>query len=116
MVIKIIVIFMALLNGLWMILDGFHVVLTGKYFGPEKPGPWSNILSLIGIDPYKFGVPFIIFGILWLTGIMGLNFHQQWAWILCILISILTLWYIPLGTLFSIIFLILVLAFKKNFV
>jgi hypothetical protein len=68
------------------------------------------------MDPYKFGVPFIILGVLWLIGITGLKFHQQWAWILCLIVSILTLWYIPIGTLFSIIFLLLIIAFKKSFV
>ena len=29
----------AALIGGWMLFDGLYVLVRGKYFGPEKPGP-----------------------------------------------------------------------------
>ena len=63
MIIRSIFTLIALLAGGWMIFDGVHVLLTGKYVGPEKPGVWSNVVSAVGIDPFSMGVSFIIFGI-----------------------------------------------------
>src|SRR4051812_37681062 len=38
-----------LLAGGWMVFDGIHVLLRGKYFGPDKPGPWSHLFTALGI-------------------------------------------------------------------
>jgi hypothetical protein len=43
MTVQIILIVLAFANGVFMAIDGFHVMIKGKYIGPEKPGPWANI-------------------------------------------------------------------------
>jgi len=97
-----------------MLLDGFYVFFKGKYIGPEKPGPWANLFYILKIDVYKLGPLFIIFGLLWLTWIFALWTNQSWTLIFGIIISILTLWYLPIGTLFSIIILIVLLTAKTK--
>jgi hypothetical protein len=110
---KILITICGLLNGLYMLIDGIHVMIKGKYIGPEKPGPWAGIFSKFDINVFKLGPVFIGFGILWLLWIYALWSSQPWANIFGIIISILTLWYLPVGTLLSVIIL-LVLIFRST--
>ncbi len=112
MVKKIIIVLIALLNGGWMIFDGIHVLLKGKYFGPETPGPWSNIISSIGINPFKFGIPFIILGLLWIIFLTTILLHVSWGWYGALITAIATLWYLPVGTILSIIYIVLLIVFR----
>src|SRR5688500_10986928 len=98
---KIMMLLIAILVGGWMIFDGVHVLFTGKYFGPEKPGPWSSLVTAIGLDPFRLGVPFVIFGILWLAFAACILLGQSWAWFAALITAVLTLWYLPVGTVLS---------------
>lgn len=110
---KILITVLAFLNGGYMLLDGVFVLIKGKYIGPEKPGPWASIFYKLNVDVFKLGPLFILFGLLWLTWLYGLLTNQSWAYWFGLLVSILTLWYLPIGTLFSII-IILTLLFGKQ--
>ena len=94
-----------------MLLDGLFVMIKGKYIGPEKPGPWANIFYKLNIDVFKLGPLFILFGLAWLTWLYALWTNQNWAYIAGIFISVLTLWYLPVGTLFSLIILTILIFF-----
>ena len=96
-----------------MLIDGIYVMMKGKYIGPPKPGPWAEIFYKFNIDVFKLGPLFIIFGILWLAWLISLWTNQSWTFGLGIMISLLTLWYLPVGTLFSIIIL-LILVFSRQ--
>ena len=96
-----------------MLLDGIYVMLKGKYIGPEKPGPWANLFYKLKIDVFALGPLFIAFGLVWLFWLYCLWTNQNWAHVFGIVISILTFWYLPVGTIFSIIIL-LVLVFAKQ--
>ena len=109
---KILITILGLLNGIYMLLDGIYVMIKGKYIGPEKPGPWANLFYKLNTDVFKLGPLFIIFGIMWLAFLYGLWTNQTWTYTFGIIISILTLWYLPVGTLLSVIVL-LVLIFAK---
>ena len=110
---KILITILGFLNGGYMLLDGIYVMLKGRYIGPEKPGPWSNIFYSFNVDVFKLGPLFIAFGLLWLIWLYSLWTNQSWSYIFGIVMSILTLWYLPVGTIFSIIIL-LVLIFGKS--
>ncbi len=111
---KILITILGIINGGFMLIDGIYVLINGKYIGPEKPGPWANIFSKLEIDVFKLGPLFITFGILWLIWVFGLWTNQSWTYIFGFLISILTLWYLPVGTFFSIIVLVLLLTLKTK--
>ena len=104
---------LAILNGGYMLLDGIYVMIKGKYIGPEKPGPWAGIFEKFNVDVFKLGPLFIVYGLLWLAWLYGLWTNQSWSYVYGIVISILTFWYLPVGTLFSLIIL-LVLIFAKQ--
>ena len=97
-----------------MLLDGIFVMVKGKYIGPDKPGPWANLFYKFDINVFKLGPLFIISGILWWIFILGLWTNQSWAYILGLVISFLTLWYLPVGTLLSLVVLIILLFFRQK--
>ena len=111
---KILITILGFLNGGYMLLDGIYVLMKGKYIGPEKPGPWSNLFSSIGVDVFKLGPLFIVFGVLWLFWLWSLWTHQNWSFLFGVLLSIFTLWYLPVGTLFSVIILLVLLLARQK--
>jgi hypothetical protein len=110
---KLLVYVLSFLNGAYMLLDGIYVLLNGKYIGPQKPGPWAAIFYKLNVNVFKLAPLFIVLAFLWLLFIMALYSHQEWAFILGLITSIFTLWYLPFGTVFSLIVL-LVLVFKRD--
>lgn len=96
-----------------MFVDGIFVMLKGKYIGPEKPVPWANLFYKLNIDVIKLGPLFISYGVLWLVWFYALWTNQSWTYIFGLIISLFTLWYLPFGTLFSII-IVLILLIMKN--
>lgn len=94
---------LSLINGLWMLIDGIYVIANGKYIGPEKPGPWAAILSLSGVDVFKLGPLFIGFGLAWLVFGGAFMSDASGAKTFGLVLSVLTLWYLPFGTVISII-------------
>jgi len=111
---KILISILGLLNGGYMLIDGIVVMLKGKYIGPEKPGPWANLFTKLGVDVFKLGPLFILFGLLWLTWLFLLWTNQSSAYIFGLIISVLTLWYLPVGTVFSLVILITLIAAKSK--
>jgi hypothetical protein len=103
----------SLINGLWMLIDGIYVMRSGKYIGPEKPGPWASLIAFTGVDVFKLGPLFVLFGAAWLVFVGAMVFGAGWARGFGLLISILTLWYLPFGTLISIVVLVALIFFIK---
>ena len=111
---KYVVLGLSAINGLWMLIDGVYVMLNGKYIGPEKPGPWASVLSITGADVFKLGPLFIVFGIAWFAFVFGFWSEAAWARTFGLILSVLTLWYLPFGTLISIVVIVLLLFVLKG--
>jgi hypothetical protein len=111
---KILITILGLLNGGYMLIDGIFVILKGKYIGPEKPGPWAEMFYKMNIDVFKLGWLFVLYGILWLIWLFGVWTDKEWAYMYGIMISILTLWYLPVGALFSIIIVAVLILFRQK--
>lgn len=111
---KLFITILSFLNGGYMLLDGLYVMIKGKYIGPEKPGPWASIFEKFSVDVFKLGPLFIVFGVLWLVWIYGLWTSQTWAHTFGVAVCILTLWYLPIGTLFSVIILLVLIFARKK--
>jgi hypothetical protein len=94
---------LSFINGLWMLIDGIYVTANGKYIGPEKLGPWASLISLTGVDVFKLGPAFILFGLAWLVFAGTLFSDSTWARTFGVVLSIATLWYLPFGTLISLV-------------
>lgn len=111
---KIVITILSFLNGGYMLADGIFVLIKGKYIGPDKPGPWANLFYKMNIDVFKLGPVFIIYGIAWLVFLFSLWTNQSWSFSFGVLISVLTLWYMPMGTIISIAVLIIILTSKSK--
>jgi hypothetical protein len=105
---------LGLLNGGYMLADGIYVLANGKYIGPEKPGPWADLFSKMGVDVFSLGPLFIVFGIAWLVWSYAIANNRNWGFSFGILLCILTLWYLTVGTAVSIIILVLLILFRKR--
>jgi hypothetical protein len=111
---KIILTIIAILNGGYMLLDGIFVMLKRKYIGPDKPGPWANLFYKLHVSVFKLGPLFVIYGFVWLIFLYGLLASQTWAYKLGLTVSILTLWYLPVGTVLSIIAIVMLVMAKQK--
>lgn len=112
---KILITILGLLNGGYMLLDGIYVMVNGKYIGPPKPGPWASLFYKLEIDVFKLGPLFIAFGLAWIVWLLLLWTNQPSAFLAGICLCICTLWYMPVGTVFSLIILgVLTFARKQT--
>ena len=99
---KMLIVVLSFALGAWMVFDGLHVLIKNKYFGPPQPGPWRIIVQVMGIDPFKLGIPFTLLGCIWIIGSIGLLSGASWSWPYCITTAILSMWYLPVGTIISV--------------
>lgn len=91
--------------GVWMLADGIHALVTGTYVTPASGeyagslGPWATALTAMQIDP--LGTPaklaFVLLGLIWLVHTRNLVVRKV-VRPAAILLCILTLWYLPFGT------------------
>ena len=107
MIAKGLAVVVAVIAGGWMVFDGVHVLLRGKYFGPERPGPWSVPFVKLGVDPFAMGPLFIALGAAWLVCLIALMSGQAWGWWGAVIVALETLWYAPLGTVLALVYLAL---------
>jgi hypothetical protein len=114
MILKLAIAAVALLAGGWMIFDGIHVIALGKYFGPDRPGPWSIAFTRLGVNPFSLGPLFIGLGVLWLVFAIAMLSGHGWGRTGAAIVAIASLWYFPLGTILSLIYLGLLYASRAG--
>lgn len=111
---KIVLVLIAIVMGGYMLADGIYVLARGKYIGPEKPGPWAGIFEKFQVNVFSLGPLFVVFGISWLVLATGIGTGQSWARMYGLILSILSLWYLPVGTLLAIITFIILLRYSAH--
>jgi hypothetical protein len=90
---------LALFTGGFQVVDGIHALVTGRYIGPETPGPWRHVVRVVGLEPLDMKVPFLVLGSAWLAVATALLVTSSTvAWWALLVIAVLTLWYLPVGT------------------
>ncbi len=108
---KWIVVVIALLESGWLTFDGVHAFVTGDYVTPKSGdyagelGPWSKVVSAIGVDPRSALMKSIHVGLgaVWLAIIIGFVLRWPWSWFGMVACAVLGLWYLPVGTLLGVI-------------
>jgi hypothetical protein len=114
MIYRIFLAIVGVLAGGWMLFDGVHVMLRGKYFGPEKPGPWSAIFRAAGVDPFRLGPLFVAMGVMWLTLLIATLWGLRWGWWGALIVAAASLWYLPLGTALSALYILLLFVLRSR--
>ena len=113
-----IVIVLAFVEGAWLAFDGARALLIGDYVTPRSGpyagqlGPWSKLVAAAGIPPRSTPMKaiFLALGLVWLLVIGCFAMQVSWAWKGMLVCAVLGLWYLPFGTLFSIVQIALLLS------
>jgi hypothetical protein len=109
---------LAVLEGGWMAFDGGHALVTGDYVTPRSGrfagqlGLWAHLVSAAGIEPRSALMKLIhlILGTVWLDAALWFALGLPWSRVGILVCAILSLWYLPFGTLLSLVQIVL-LAF-----
>lgn len=105
----------------FFVVDGTMALTNGDYITPKSGeyagqlGPWSKVVSAIGIQPRSTLMKsiFVIFGLLWTITIVCYLFKLPWTHAAMIVFAIGSLWYLPFGTLLGIVQIVLLIIFRK---
>ena len=96
-----------------MILDGLRALFTGNYTSLKggRLGPWAALVSAVGINPLSTGMKwlYVVYGLLWLVITICFSVGLRWARAIMLIAAIGMLWFLPFGTLFSLLQIILLL-------
>jgi len=115
---KWIILSLALFQGGWLLFDGGRALIVGDYVTPASGpragqlGPWSRVVSAIGFDPrgnFIKGVH-VLLGTAWLASMAVFAFKPAAGWWCVLVCSAASLWYLPVGTLLSLVQIGLLLA------
>lgn len=106
-----IVLAIAFILGGWLAFDGGHALVRGDYVTPSsgeyagRLGPWASVVSVVGIEPRSTLMKSIhvVLGAAWLMAMVGLAMGASWARVGLLVCAVSSLWYIPFGTLLSLI-------------
>jgi len=112
-----VVVILALLDAGYMTVDGARALLTGDYITPKtgeyagQLGPWTQLVRTIGIEPRSTLMKslFTAYGVIWLIITFCFALKFPWAWWAMLLAAVGSLWYLWIGTLSSIIQIMLLL-------
>ena len=96
----------ALFQGGYMVFDGIHEITTGAYFG-KSLGPWAQLTCALGISPRAMAPVFVILGSLWVVALLAFLLRLDASIRLLGAAAVLSLFYIPIGTILSILVLLL---------
>jgi hypothetical protein len=108
---KWIVLALALIQGGWLVFDGSRALIVGDYVTPStgphagQLGPWSRIVSAIGLEPRSTFIKCVhlFLGIAWLIGLILFLVRPTAGWWVLLVCGVATLWYLPIGTVASLI-------------
>lgn len=104
-----VVVALAVIEGGWLAFDGGHALVTGNYVTPStgrfagQLGPWSDVVSAVGIEPRSTLMTTIhlVLGGAWLIAIAGFVRRRRWSRWAMVACALGALWYLPFGTLLS---------------
>jgi hypothetical protein len=108
------IVFLAIGPGLFMTFDGSRALILGDYLTPHSGpfagqlGPWSAVVTAVGIAPRSITmkVIFVVLGIGWLAAATAFQQRQRWSARILATLAVLTLWYVPFGTVMSVLVLV----------
>ncbi len=115
---KWIVLGLALIQGGWLVFDGGRALVVGDYVTPASGpragqlGPWSRIVSALGFNPRSTFIKclHLILGIAWLISLLLFAFRPSTGWWALLGCALASLWYLPVGTLLSIVIIALLMT------
>lgn len=112
-----IVVVLALAEGGWLAFDGGRALIVGDYVSPASGphagqlGPWAGVVASVGIEPRSTLMKSFHLGLgtAWVVTLLFFVLGAPWAWWGMLCCAVLSLWYLPFGTLASMIQIVLLL-------
>lgn len=112
-----VVLVLAFIEGGWLAFDGGRALVVGDYVTPTSGeyagqlGPWADVVSAVGLAPRSTLMKSIHFvlGVAWLVVMIGFALRVRSAWAGMLACAVLGLWYLPFGTILSVIQIVLLL-------
>ncbi|MBW3582204.1 MAG: hypothetical protein KY455_03800 [Euryarchaeota archaeon] len=100
-----VVVALAVVVSSWWVFDGGRALILGAYVTPQRGpyegrlGPWADLVESLGIDPHAVGLKlfFVVVGAVWFVTALAYVL-RPWLWRWLILFAVLSLWYLPVGT------------------
>lgn len=103
---RILVFTIALVIGGWLVFDGTRALTRGNYVTTRagKLGPWSRLVSALGLDPRSRLIKWlhVVLGLLWMISAVLFLANGSGGRSALLGCSLLTLWYLPVGTILSV--------------
>jgi len=108
---RLILVLTPFLLGGWLAFDGSRALIVGDYVTASsgasagRLGPWSRVVSSVGLDPRGTAVKcaHLFLGVSWLLGLVTFLARPALGWWVLLGSAIATLWYLPVGTLLSVV-------------
>jgi len=119
---RVLILLFTLSEAGWMAFDGTHAVATGDFITPRSGpsagqlGPWRYLVDKVGLNPRgtAMKVIFAVYGWTWLAVGVAFAIGASWSWQVMVFAAAGALWFLPLGTLFSVIQLALLFALRER--
>ncbi len=113
-----VVLALAVIEAGWLAFDGGRALVVGDYVTPKSGryagqlGPWARVVSAVGIEPRSTLMKCIhlALGLSWLVVMICFVLRLPWAWSGMLVCAVLGLWYLPFGTILSVIQIALLLV------
>lgn len=104
-----IIVFLAVVEGGFMVFDGGHALVVGDYLTPSKGpwagqlGYWAGVVQAAGIEPRStlMKLIFVMYGSLWLVITYFFARGRSWGRLAMLAMAFGSLWYIGIGLLFA---------------
>ena len=117
---RVVVVALAVVEGGWMAFDGCRALVVGDFITPTSGahagqlGPWRHVVERVGLRPRSTGVKafFAVYGLAWLAVTVGFLLGARWGWSAMVTFAVGSLWYLPVGTMLSVIQLVLLLSYR----
>ena len=105
-----------------MAFDGGRALVVGDYVTPKSGqyagqlGPWSKVVSAVGIEPRGTLMKFVFFGygIIWLAIAAAYLLGADWGWWAALVLAVGALWYLPFGTLLSVVQIVVLVVLRAQ--
>lgn len=115
---------LAVVLGGWLVFDGTRALVIGDYLTPStgphagELGPWAKLVAAVGIEPRSTMVKalHVGLGLAWLVTAICLMARRPQASRALLGCALASLWYLPFGTLISVIEISLLLKVRSQLV
>jgi hypothetical protein len=113
-----VVVALAVVEAGWMVFDGTRALVVGDYVTPSsgeyagRLGPWADLVSAFGIEPRSTGMKvfFVVYGLIWLVAALAFARRVPRSWWAMVLLAAGSLWYLVIGTVASVLQLLVLLV------